>query len=238
MSGSQIRKVEGGTRTPDRDLIEAIEAVPELACGGALLQLYDILEDRLGQGGAYPGWFADWLKKEREAIKLRWFEPLVVPGLLQTEAYARALLADRTGFNGDVDEAVSARLDRQAILERDEPVELFAVIDEAVLHRQVGGPDVMAAQLKHLTQAPGRTILRVIPASTGVHDGLQGAFIVADFEDGTSAAYLETGLRGLTVEGTGDVAALAGTWERLTAEALPRQASLKLIEEVAQTWSE
>lgn len=237
MSGSQIRKIEAGDRTPDRTLVEAIEDVSELACGGAVVQLFDIVADRLSKNGAYPGWFADWLAKESQAAKLRWFEPLVVPGLLQTEAYARALLGDRTGFNGDVDEAVSARLDRQAILERDDPVELFAVIDEAVLHRQVGGPQVMAAQLKHLTDPPGRTILRVIPASTGVHDGLQGAFILADFADGTAAAYLETGLRGLTVEGTEDVAALAGTWERLTAEALPRQASIQLIQEVQETWS-
>jgi|SRR5579875_650538 len=237
LSGSQIRKVEDGSRTPARDLVEAIEAIPEMPCNGALMQLYEILEKRLGQGGAYPGWFAEWLAKEALAVRLKSFELAVVPGLLQTEEYARALLTDRIGFNGDVDEAVTTRMSRQRILERGEPPELFVVLDEAVLHRPVGGADVMAAQLKHLTESPGRTIVRVIPAGTGVHDGLQGAFTVAEFADASSAAYLETGLRGIVVESGDDVTELTATWDRLAAEALPRSPSLKLIEEVAQEWN-
>jgi hypothetical protein len=81
------------------------------------------------------------------------------------------------------------------------------------------------------------TIVTVIPAATGVHDGLQGAFIIADFADGSSAAYLETGLRGMVMQDTEDVTALEATWDRLAAEALPRSASVKLIEEVAQEWN-
>jgi hypothetical protein len=159
-------------------------------------------------------------------------------GLLQTEEYANALLSGRIGFNGDVDEAVAARLARQAILDRGEPPELFVVIDEAVLHRPVGDPDVMARQLKHLVEMAGRsTIARVIPALTGVHDGLPGPFIIADFADGTSAAYLDTPLRGMMIQDVDDVAALEATWDRLAAEALPRSASVKLIEGVAQEWT-
>jgi hypothetical protein len=143
-----------------------------LAANGALIELYGALESVL-KPAAYPAWFGDWVSKEGQAVKLRWFELNVVPGLLQTEEYATALLTGRIGFNGDVDEAVAARLARQAILDRDEPPELFVVIDEAVLHRPVGGPDVMARQLKHLVEMAGpSTIVRVIPASTGVHDGL------------------------------------------------------------------
>jgi hypothetical protein len=158
--------------------------------------------------------------------------------LLQTEGYARALLTGRIGFNGDVEEAVSARLARQAILQRDDPSEMFAVIDEAALHRPVGGPDVMTDQLGHLADVAARVIVRIIPAATGVHDGLQGAFTVADFADGSAAAYLESGLRGQVIQDGGDVSELTATWDRVAAETLPRSASLKLIQEVADAWNQ
>jgi hypothetical protein len=97
----------------------------------------------------------------------------------------------------------------------------------------------MSRQLKHLVEISGRsTIVRVIPAATGVHDGLPGPFIIADFADGTSAAYLDTPLRGMVIQDVDDVAALEATWDRLAAEALPRSASVKLIEEVAEEWNE
>jgi transcriptional regulator with XRE-family HTH domain len=235
LTGDMVAKIERGRRTATEKFVLDCEAIPELAANGTLRVLWEELRESF-TGRLFPGWFADWASKEGEAVKLRWFELALVPGLLQTEAYATALLRDRIGFNGDVDEVVAARMARQAILTRYDPPELFVIVDEAVLHRQVGGPDVMAAQLKQLTQPLGRTIVRVIPAGTGVHDGVQGAFIIADFADAPSAAYLETALRGLPVEGE-DVAALGATWERLTAEALPRSASLALIEEIGRTWT-
>src|SRR5947207_15192041 len=91
LSCSQIRKVEAGTRTPSEDLAKACEAIPELGCNGALTELYEILGEHLKRR-AYPGWFAGWPDKEAQARRLRWFEPLVVPGLLQPEAYARSIL--------------------------------------------------------------------------------------------------------------------------------------------------
>ena len=105
LSGSQIRKVEAGTRTPSEDLAKACEAIPELGCNGALTELYEILGEHLKRR-AYPGWFAGWPDKEAQARRLRWFEPLVVPGLLQTEAYARSILSTRMGATPEeLDEA-------------------------------------------------------------------------------------------------------------------------------------
>lgn len=233
ISGDMIAKVERGDRSPSAKLVEACEAVTELGSNGMLTLLWD----QLGVfARPFPGWFAPWPDLESQAVRLKAFELTVMPGLLQTEGYARALLTGRIGFNGDVEEAVSARLARQAILDRDDPPELFAVIDEAVLHRPIGGPGVMAGQLNHLIDLGSRIILRVIPASTGVHDGLPGAFTVAEFAGSTSAAYLESGLRGMVIQDTDDVTELTATWDRLAAETLPRSASLKLIEEVAQQW--
>jgi transcriptional regulator with XRE-family HTH domain len=237
LTGDMVAKIERGKRTASEKFVIDCEALPELPTNGTLRVLWEQLRESF-TGRSFPGWFADWASKEGEAVKFRWFELALIPGLLQTEEYATALLRDRIGFNGDVDEVVAARMARQAILSRDDPPELFVIIDENVLHRPVGGPEVMAAQLKQITQPASRTILRVIPEGTGVHDGLQGAFTVADFADGTSAAYLESGLRGMVIQDSDDVAALAATWDRLAAEALPRSASLKLIEEVADKWNQ
>ncbi len=165
----------------------------------------------------------------------------MMAGLLQTESYARALLTDRIGFRGDRDEAVAARMERAAILDQDDSPELWAVIDEAVLHRPVGGADVMAGQIKHLLDMATRPtiVVRVIPATVGVHDGLPGTgFVIADFDDGTpTTAYQDTAIRGQVTDDAADIVSLTTTWDRLTAEALPRSASLALIEETGRTWT-
>ena len=117
-----------------------------------------------------------------------------MPGLLQTEAYARALMTGRIGHHaGVVEGRVAARMDRQAVLSRESsPAELLAVIDDAVLRRGVGGAKVMADQVGQLIEASGwpNVVIQVIPASTAVHDGLAGAgFAIADFERGPGLAY-------------------------------------------------
>lgn len=239
-TGDMVAKIERGDRTASEKFVIDCEAVPGLASHGTLRVLWDQLRDSF-TSRPYPGWFADWPGKEAQAAKLRWFELAVVPGLLQTESYARALLTDRIGFRADIDEAVAARMQRAAILDRDDPPELWAVIDEAVLHRPVGGADVMAGQLKHMRDMARRPtiVVRVIPATVGVHDGLPGTgFVIADYDDGApSAAYQDTAIRGQVTEEAADIATLSATWDRLTAEALPRSASLALIEEIGRTWT-
>jgi transcriptional regulator with XRE-family HTH domain len=234
-----ISKIETGERPPAEDLVPRLDAVPELDTRGALTRLWGQLRKSL-KYRAYPGWF-DWPDKEATATTIRWYELANVPGLLQTEDYARAMLADRIGSsNGDADEIVAARLERQTILERDTPPELWVVIDEAVLHRPIGGGRVMHEQLIHLIEMARRPniVVQVIPASVGVHEGLRGAaFIIADFDDAPSAAYQDAALRGQTIEAANDVAALMAIWDRLRTEVLPRSASLELMEEVAKTWT-
>jgi transcriptional regulator with XRE-family HTH domain len=238
-SGDLIGKIEYGQRAPSEQFAVACDAVPELNTGGILDELREMLRDYLKQR-AYPGWFIGWPEKEADAKILRWFELVVVPGLLQTQDYARALLAQRIGGPGDADDVVAARLARQEILVRDQPPELWVVIDEAVLHRPVGGARVMHDQLRHLIEAAQRPsiVIQVIPASVGVHEGLPGAgFIVATFEHAAPAAYQDTAVRGQVIEDGDDIAILMATWDRLRAEALPRSASLALMEEVATSWT-
>jgi len=214
--------------------------VPELNTGGALAELRDLLKDYLKQR-AYPGWFIRWPEKEAQATVLRSFELIVIPGLLQTQGYARTLLNHRIGSSDEeVDEIVAARMERQAILDRAKPPELWVAIEEAVLRRPVGGPAIMHEQLNHLLQVANRpnVVLQVIPSSVGVHGGLAGAgFIVADFADAPRVAYQETQVGGQVIEDHDDITTLLAAWDRLRAEALPRRASLDLIEEVASIWT-
>ena len=239
LSASQIRKVEEGTRTPTEALTQACEALPELNCNGALTTLREILKDHL-RHRAYPGWFQAWPDHESHARRLRNFELVVVPGLLQTEAYARAVLRTRVGATEEeLDEAVAARLERQRILEREHPPQLWVLIDESVLRRPVGGAQVMAEQLEFLASTARRPhiVIQVIPLAAGAHEGMRGgAFVLADFEDDPSLGYQDTAVSGQIVEDANQVEALTVTWDTLRLEALPRSGSLELVEEVAQTW--
>jgi transcriptional regulator with XRE-family HTH domain len=239
LSASQIRKVEDGTRTPTEALTQACESLPELNTHGALTTLREILKDHLRQR-AYPGWFQAWPDHESHARRLRSFQLVVVPGLLQIESYARAVLSTRVGATAEeLDEAVAARLERQHILDRENPPELWVLLDEAVLRRPVGGPDVMADQLGYLATAARRPhiALQVIPMAAGAHEGMRGgAFVLADFADSPCLGYQDTAVAGQIVEDANQVEALAITWDTLRLEALPRSASLQLVEEVAETW--
>jgi transcriptional regulator with XRE-family HTH domain len=239
LSASQIRKVEDGTRTPTEALVQACEALPELDTHGALTTLRDILKDHL-RHRAYPGWFQAWPDHESNARRLRNFELVIVPGLLQTEAYARAILSTRVGATEeDLDEFVAARLERQQILDREHPPELWALLDEAALRRPVGGYEVMAEQLGSLAGAAKQPhiVVQVIPLAAGAHEGLRGgAFVLADFPDSATLGYQDTAVAGQIVEDRNQVEALAVTWDTLRLEALPRRASLDLVEEVAQAW--
>src|ERR1700733_10424239 len=113
-----------------------------LPAGGALARLREEIGDSLGYQ-AYPSWFQEWTLIEREAKRLRGFEPTLVPGLLETADYARVIFGTRSGVTSEeIDEQATARLKRQEILDRDQPPELWVIIDESVLSRPVGGVTV------------------------------------------------------------------------------------------------
>lgn len=186
-------------------------------------------------------WFRAWAELEQDAGSIRSYEPLLVPGLLQTEAYARAVLATGGLLSPtEVDEIVAARLARQRVLEREIPLQFVAVIDEVVLRRPVGhDQSVMAGQLAQLAALGERehVQVRVIPAENPWHTGLAGPFVLARMPDGAEAAYLDNQLRGQVVTDSADLASLGARWESVTGEALPRRRSIELIRKVATTWS-
>jgi len=236
VSHDVISKIETGERPPAKDFPERLDAVPELGSGGGLARLWSNLRKGL-KNRAIPGWFRPWAEVEAEATALRWYEPLLIPGLLQTEDYARAILAAGPGINGDdLEDRVAGRIDRQSVLERRDPPHLWCVLDEAVLHRPVGGAKVMWAQLQHLANLAGRprTTVQVIPASAGAHAGLLGAFIIADVDGSPSMVYLETSAEGQDTDSPTVLAHVTLRFDTLRAEALPRAASRDLIMKVAE----
>ncbi len=239
-SADLIAKIEKGQRTASGKLTVALDAVTELRTEEALTRLRDHLKDAF-KFRAYPGWFHDWPDKEAAAKTLRSFQPLLVPGLLQTENYARAVLRTRIGATDDeIDELVAGRMERQAILDRDKPPTFWAILDEGVLRRPVGGAPVMREQIRHLIEMAKRpsVVIQVIPAGIGAHEGLRGgAFIIADFDDGPSVAYQDTAARGQILEDADDIAALVVAWDTIRGEALPRSASLALMEEILKSWT-
>ncbi|MBO4204872.1 helix-turn-helix domain-containing protein [Micromonospora echinofusca] len=185
-------------------------------------------------------WFREWVTIEQEATALCSFQPLVLPGLLQTEAYARELYEKASHFLGDtLEQQVAARLARQEILRRDSPPQLVVVLDYTVLERPIGDPKVMREQLLHLLEMARRpkVHLHVVPQGTGAYPGLNGAFVIATPPEGDDVAYLDNQLQGSIVERTADVHSLRQTWESVRAEAIPHGATLRLISEAAESWT-
>lgn len=187
-----------------------------------------------------PVWFRRWVDVEREAVALRAFQLAWVPGLLQTEAYARATLAWEALSPAEVDDLVSARIARQAILTRERGPLFVAVVDQAVLERPITSDRaVMAAQLDHLvTCAELPSVeLHVVPGEATAYPGLNGPFTIADLLDGTRVAHVDSQARAQIVEQAADLVTLERRWERIRSEALPRGRSVELLREAARSWT-
>jgi hypothetical protein len=137
---------------------------------------------------------AAYFKHEASASVIRQYEPLLVPGLLQTEEYLRAVVADARLQEGlQLERMVRTRLHRHEALTRADPAEMFFIIDEAVLRRQVGSGDTMPRQLEHLTELGSRRniSIQVIPFARGAYTGLLGPFVLLDLDTDARLLYLE-----------------------------------------------
>ncbi|MGW4462088.1 helix-turn-helix domain-containing protein [Micromonospora sp. NPDC004704] len=228
-SPSTIGMVETGGRRPPPGFWELLDKV--LKTGGLFVRLLK----RLGS----PQWMQEWEGAEREALVLRSYQSMVVPGLFQTEAYARAVyLSGNVLTDEEINEKVAARLERQSVLTREKPPQVTAVIDESVLHRPIGGRSVMREQLLHLAKAAERPRVRlhVVPSTVGAYLGVNGPFVLATLPGGEDVAYLDNQLKGQVIDRAEDVTLVRQAWESIHGEALPHQQSVELILGVAETW--
>jgi len=148
-----------------------------------------------GYSDMLAGWFEEYLGLEEAAVQIRTYEAQFVPGLLQTEDYARAVILLEYSNPKEISRRVSLRTARQAILSGPNPTSLWAVLDEAVLRRPLGGPRAMRAQLQHLiemSEQPNVTI-QIVPFAAGGHAAAGGSFSVLHFaeDDLPDMVYLE-----------------------------------------------
>ncbi|MEV2241636.1 helix-turn-helix transcriptional regulator [Micromonospora sp. NPDC049891] len=184
-----------------------------------------------------PEWFEFYVGLEAEAATLRTYEAEAVPGLLQTEAYAREVYRLTAGED-DLDRKVAARLRRQDVLRGDDPVELSVVLNEAVLLRPVSDRSVMAGQMTHLetiAQLPNVTI-QVLPFDAGGHPAMNSPYVILTFADAADAAvvYLENLSTGLALEEAAQVRSYSLVHERLCNLALDPAASLIRLKEASR----
>lgn len=233
---STVSRIEARNREPtERFAVACDEAFPHL--GGWFARFY---HDSRTWAGPHPPWFRDWVEIESRATVIRWWEPLLVPGLLQTPDYARAVLGWGPDNGGDLDERVAARMDRQRIFDQESPPEVWIVLSEAVLSYRIGSVDVMSKQVNHLCEMSHRprVTIQVVSGSAGAYGGLSGAFAIgSDSTDGT-VIYLETGVQGMVVRDPKLIFRAASMFDHLRAEALPRSRTLELLSKAGERWNE
>ncbi|WP_372343131.1 helix-turn-helix domain-containing protein [Streptomyces sp. KL116D] len=189
--------------------------------------------------GLLPPSYRDFISLESQACQIRTLETSVVPGLLQTPEYARAVT--RSVLDGmserHIEALVEVRLARQSVLQADPPLQLSVVLDEAVLRRDVGGPGVRQRQLAHLAEAAEMSHVRiqVLPFSAGGHIGLTGPFVVFSFPNTTDldVVVLDHLTSSLYLERKEDLKAYTDAFDALALHALSPEKSLEFITQVA-----
>ncbi len=228
--------------------IESGETKVDVHLARSMMDLYDIYDDGLLDAvrlAAKPSWFAKfrltdmgYVDVETEACRVCEFSGLTLPGLLQIETYARAVIGGnrRQRTAEQIDNQVAARLIRQQRL-TDNSLDLVVIIDEAALHREVGGSEVMGAQLRHLVEMARltTTTLQVLPLNAGSHSALEGAFILLEFPDSDEPMLYHAYVTGaLHIEDEGEVHEAKLVFEALRSEALSPADSMTLIERLLQ----
>ena len=201
------------------------------------LRLADLAQEKGWWDGhrAVPSWFSLYIGLEWGASEVREWDMGFIPGLLQTPAYAEALLMlDASETGTPLDERIEARLQRQSTLHRErEPLLLHAIIDESALHRAVGGEAVMREQMKHLVEMSEhpQVVLQLMPFQAGPHRGQLGSFHVLTFpRDGDpGVVYLENQQGGLCLEEDREVAMFADEFEDLRNRALSPEDSADFL---------
>jgi transcriptional regulator with XRE-family HTH domain len=238
--------------------IETGQTSPGPADLRRMLDIYEVTGtqrdrlERLAQNSDQRGWwdaYTDTLAPEYTALialeaeseSVRWYAPMMVPGLLQTERYAREVI--RSGLliapPGEVERRVQVKMTRQRVLTRDNPLQMAVVIDEATILRTIGGPQVMREQLGHLTAMAARPniTMQVLPMGAGAHPALNGEFTILTFPDlvAPDVVYLENMASDLYVESEGEVYRYGLAFDRLRELALSPDKSAELITERADS---
>jgi transcriptional regulator with XRE-family HTH domain len=234
---STLGRIETGERVPSAEQLAAL--LDLYGVGGRLRGVYERLA-RVARATAADApvrlWFSGYLEAETAAHTIRVWQPLIVHGLFQTEAYAAALFTAMGMTPEQVGEQVELRMRRQVILARPHPPNITLVMWEPVLHHLIGAPEIMRDQIARLVELSQSIVIQVVPAQSGGNAGLGGAISVVEGPRGAvllAEALLEdqvTQDQDVVVRGT-------ATFDAVRAEALPRTPSRTMIMEAKDLWN-
>lgn len=246
VSQSKISRLENGRRSISQRDVRDLCGVYEVEDHRIVDSLMQMAKDSRQQGwwhafGDIP--YSVYIGLETDAASLRVYEPQVVPGLLQTPAYAEALIQGALPETPttDVEKRVQVRLRRQERISADEPLRLWAVVDEAALRRAVGSRLIMREQLEQLveqSQLPHVTV-QILPFDMGAHPGLNGQYAILEFPDAadSSVVYIEGVTSDLYLEKAHDVQKYSVMYEHLRAQALNAEQSRQFIADIAKEYA-
>ncbi|MEU0518568.1 helix-turn-helix transcriptional regulator [Streptosporangium sp. NPDC006007] len=233
---TQVSRLEIATRTPSRSDAERLDRL----FGSTDKQYFVGLHRRVVSRPGGPGWFMSWVEEiEPTALVLRSWDPLLIPGLLQTESYAREVLRYEPRITPEkVEERVQARIRRRQILEKDAPPALMVLIDAGVLHRQVGEPVVMSEQLDYLLEVAQQPVVSIQIVDPKCLAGTLGAFMIAELPNGDSdVIHADSSARGQVSSDRDTVTSIWNQYETIRLWAYPEHVSRRMIEEVKREWT-
>jgi transcriptional regulator with XRE-family HTH domain len=228
-----VSRIEAGLAVPDQHFADV--------CAAAFRNEWfsRFWADAQEWSAALPAEFREYAEYEAEATSLWLFEHSWVPGLLQTEDYARAVLERHVHVTpAEVAKRLAARMTRQSILDRDDPPMLWVLLDENVLRREIGNAKIMSEQLRHLTAVAARpkVTVQLLPGK-GAHVGLQGSMHMAETPK-ACVVNLEDFTDGRTTDSPVTVAQASERFDTLRSEAFKASESLAMIESAAETWTQ
>ncbi|GAB1339049.1 helix-turn-helix transcriptional regulator [Streptomyces sp. E-15] len=224
-----VESVELGRRMPDEAFVERAEQA--LGNTGALRKAARFLTR--GEAGL-AAWFRRWARLEREAVSLCTYECRLVPGLLQSEAYARAVFEGTIPLRTDeeLEQQLAARMERQAMMRERPRVPFSFIIEEHVFRRRFGDVEVMRELVDHVLErtAPRNVSLQLVPLDAGLHPCLDGPVRILETSEGRRLGYSEGQKNGRLISEPREVSALCQRYETLRSQALSPNASRALLE--------
>ncbi|MGW2559939.1 helix-turn-helix domain-containing protein [Streptomyces sp. NPDC001514] len=234
VSGGYIGQFEQAIRKPQKDVAGRIDET--LQTDG----FFERMWKKMIAKSPYADYFAAVAELEALATKICEFAPTVVPGLLQTAEYARAVTLAANPFVSEryVEEKVTSRMERAHILKDATRPEYWATLHENALRVPVGGPAAMARQLEHIVamMCERTTLVTVIPCEAGAHASMAGTLKLMEFEDAPPTAYTETSFSGTLLDDPAVVKRAQRAYDLLRVAALSPEASLALIESAAEDY--
>lgn len=232
---STVSRVEAGLLVPDEAFaVAADQAFPE--SGGWFGRFFSARGN--WDTSPYPAAFRSFVTDEAKATALYVFEHSLIPGLLATEPYSRAVLSRHPNVSDDVVEArVAARMARQAVLDREDPPLLWAVLDDAALARCVGSAEITRGALVHLADMARRPNVTVqVLFAAGAHVGLSSPFTIAEIAGASGSVNVDDVADGRVIDDAGTLSEVSAKFRWLQAEALSPAASVERIERTAERW--